>query len=101
MFNPVVLGRPICISKTNFIKIGQVIAIFSFFKAAILDFRNSQILLTDELWDQDASSCQISSKSIHFGVIAIFTFLADRTIGRAYATVSRLSVVRRPSSVRL
>jgi len=29
------------------------------------------------------------------------TFLADRTIGRAYATVSRLSVVRRPSSVRL
>ena len=28
-------------------------------------------------------------------------FLADRTIGRAYATVSRLSVVRRPSSVRL
>jgi len=30
-----------------------------------------------------------------------FTFLADRTIGRAYGTVCRLSVVRRPSSVRL
>ena len=29
------------------------------------------------------------------------TFLADRTIGRAYGTVCRLSVVRRPSSVRL
>jgi len=32
---------------------------------------------------------------------AVKEFLADRTIGRAYATVSRLSVVRRPSSVRL
>ena len=34
-------------------------------------------------------------------MLNLYAFLADRTIGRAYATVSRLSVVRRPSSVRL
>jgi len=56
-------------AKTNFIKIGQEFmryCNFSFFTAAILGFKNSEILLANRIrWDEMASLCQILSKLVN------------------------------------
>jgi len=60
----------------NVVKIGQSIAETSWQRAAILDFRNSQILLADGFLGQNASLCQISSKSVYsLWSSVIFLFL--------------------------
>jgi len=60
-------------------------------KIAILDFIISQILLAEGV-HHHAKFHQ--NWSIRCRYIAIFRFLADRTIGHAFGTMCRLSVVR-------
>jgi len=68
MFCPVVSGRPICISKTNVIKIGLEVSEI-FLTAAVLDFKNSQIWLADRF---RRAKMHRQNLSICCRVIAIF-----------------------------
>jgi len=76
-FCPVVSKRPICISKANLIKIGikvSEILHFLVFMAAIMDFKNCEILLADHIWRAERHSHAKFRQnwSIHFRNIKIF-----------------------------